>query len=246
MKIDNKTAVITGAGTGIGRATALKLAEQGANIVLNYSRSKEEAEKTLREIESFGVKAFTYKADVSKVDEVEAMCKEAVDQFGSIDILINNAGATNFVELDDLDGMLEEYWDNTFNINVKGSFFVSRACAEELKKNEGCIINITSIAGLNGAGSSMAYAASKAAGISITKSFARVLAPHVRVNSVAPGIVNTRWVDGKDEHIKKFGENTPLGRVADPEDIGSMVLGIIQGGDFVTGQTIVVDGGWTL
>lgn len=246
MEIKNKSAIVTGAATGIGRDIAIKLAEKGANLVLNYSRSEEEAAKTLEKVLSYGVKAFSYRTDVSQSDDVEAMCKETKKQFGSIDILINNAGTTDYVELHDLDGMREEYWDNAFNVNVKGNFFTSRACSNELKKNKGCIINITSIAGLNGTGSSMAYAASKAAGISLTKSFARVLAPDVRVNSIAPGIVLTRWVEGKEEHIEKHGNNTPLGRVAEPKDVGEMVIGLIEGGDFVTGQTLIVDGGWTL
>lgn len=174
------------------------------------------------------------------------MCERVTDRFGRIDILINNAGTTHFVALDDLDGMLEEYWDQIFAVNVKGMFFVSRACAEQLKKNKGCIINITSIAGLNGMGSSIAYAASKAAGISITKSLARVLAPDVRVNSVAPGIVLTRWVEGREDHVQRYGGDTPLGRVARPEDVADLVYGLILGGDFVTGQTVVVDGGVTM
>jgi 3-oxoacyl-[acyl-carrier protein] reductase len=246
MDIKGKTAIITGGGTGIGRAIALKLAQEGANIVINFSRSINEAEETKQQVEKLGVRGMIYKADVSDNAEVVEMCKKTVEHFGSIDILVNNAGTTNFVPLEDLDGLLEEYWDRAFGINVKGMFFVSRACSQELIKNKGCIINITSIAGINGMGSSMAYAASKAAGISVTKSLARSLAPNVRVNSVAPGIVITRWVDGKNDHIEKYGNGTPLGRVAYPADVADTAWGLIKGGDFVTGQTIVVDGGLTI
>jgi 3-oxoacyl-[acyl-carrier protein] reductase len=174
------------------------------------------------------------------------MCRNVINDFGKIDILINNAGTTNYVALNDLDGMLDEYWDSAFNVNVKGAFYTSRCCQNELKKNNGCIVNITSIAGFNGKGSSIAYAASKAAGISLTKSLAHVFAPDVRVNSIAPGIVLTRWVEGQEEHIRKHSEGTPLGRIATPEDVANMTSAIIQGGDFVTGQTVVVDGGWTI
>ena len=246
MDINGKTAIITGGGTGIGRAISLKLAKEGANIVINYSRSSTEAENTLKEIQSLGGNGIVIQADVSKKEQVERMYHEVISHYGGADIVVNNAGTTNFVPLDDLDGLLEEHWDNVFNVNVKGVFFVNRVFAKELRKSKGCIVNITSIAGFNGTGSSMAYAASKAAGISITKSFARVLAPEVRVNSIAPGIVKTRWVEGQDEHIRKHGDNTPLGRVATPEDVADMTWAVISGGDFVTGQTIVVDGGWTL
>jgi 3-oxoacyl-[acyl-carrier protein] reductase len=246
MEIKGKTAMITGGGTGIGRAIALKLAKEGANIIINFSRSSKEAEETLQDVKALGAEGMVYQADISKNADVTEMCKKTIERFGSIDILVNNAGTTDFVPLEDLDGMLEEYWDRAFGINVKGMFFVSRACAQELIKNNGCIINITSIAGINGMGSSMAYAASKAAGISVTKSLARSLAPNVRVNSIAPGIVITRWVDGKDDHVEKYGNGTPLGRVAYPEDVAEMAWGLIKGGDFVTGQTIVVDGGLTI
>jgi 3-oxoacyl-[acyl-carrier protein] reductase len=246
MDIKNKTALITGGATGIGKAVALNLAREGANIVINYSKSLKEAKETLEEINQCGVKGLILQGDVSDNKQVVRMFQQIIDHFGRIDILVNNAGTTNFVPLEDLNGLLEEYWDRTLNVNVKGMFFTSRACAEELKKNKGCIVNITSIAGIHGTGSSIAYAASKAAGISITKSLARVLAPDVRVNSIAPGIVNTRWVNGYEDHVKRYSEGTPLGRAAYPEDVANMVNAIILGGDFVTGQTIVVDGGWSI
>jgi 3-oxoacyl-[acyl-carrier protein] reductase len=246
MQLEGKTALVTGGGTGIGRAISLMLAREGVNIVVNYSRSEAEAADTVREIERAGSRGMLCRADVSNLGDVRAMVASALDRFGRIDVLVNNAGYTRYVDLHDLDGMEESYWDRTFNVNVKGMFFVSRACAAELVRNRGCILNITSIAGFNGTGSSIAYAASKAAGISLTKSFSRVLAPHVRVNSVAPGIVDTRWVDGREEHIQKHSDGTPLGRIATPEDVAQMSLALIRYGDFVTGQTIVVDGGWSL
>lgn len=235
--------MITGGGTGIGRAIALLLAKEGVNIAINYSRSEEDAIKTCQEIEKLGVRSLYYKADVSKDEEVRAMVDKVVTEFGTLDILVNNAGMTHFVEHSDLEGMKDEYWDDIFGVNVKGMFFCCRAAAAELKKSKGCVINITSIAGLTGLGSSIAYSASKAAATSVTKSLARVLAPEVRVNAVAPGIVQTRWVEGKDEHITRLAAGTPLGRVAEPEDIAEVVYALIAQAGFVTGQTIVVDGG---
>lgn len=246
MDIQDKTVLVTGGATGIGRAIALKLASHGANIAINYSKSRDEAEETLSLVEGFGARGLVYRADVSDERSVVEMCEAVKARFGRIDVLVNNAGTTVFIPLHELDQLLEEHWDRMLAVNVKGMFFASRACAEELRKNRGSIINITSIAGFNGAGSSIAYAATKAAGISLTKSFARVLAPEVRVNSIAPGIVGTRWVGGQEEHIKRYGEGTPLGRIADPEDVANLAWALLSGGDFVTGQTVVVDGGWSI
>lgn len=246
MEIKDKIAVVTGGGTGIGRAITLALAKKGANVAINYSRSKQEAEEVAREAESYGVQVLLCHADVSDNVKVKEMASQVIERFGRVDILVNNAGTTNFVPLEDLEGMLDEYWERAFSINVKGMFSVSRAFAEALRKSKGCIVNITSIAGMNGMGSSIAYAASKAAGISVTKSLARVLAPDVRVNSIAPGIVLTRWVEGQDDHIKNIGSGSLLGRVAYPEDVADMAVSLIVGGDFVTGQTIIVDGGKTM
>ncbi|MGC7872541.1 SDR family NAD(P)-dependent oxidoreductase [Desulfosporosinus sp. SYSU MS00001] len=241
--LQGKIALITGGGTGIGRAIALILAKAGVQIAVNYSRSEDDALKTKAEIESLGVRCLTYRADISKDEDVRLMIRKVVNDFGKLDILVNNAGMTHFVDHTDLEGLKEEYWDDIMGVNVKGTFFCSRAAAPELKKTRGCIVNMASIAGLTGLGSSIAYSASKAAVVSINKSLARVLAPEVRVNAVAPGIVQTRWVAGKDEHIAHLAAGTPLGRVATPDDIAEVVYALIAHAGFVTGQTIVVDGG---
>ncbi|GAB6154216.1 SDR family oxidoreductase [Desulfosporosinus burensis] len=241
--LNDKTALITGGGTGIGKAIALKLAQSGVNIAINYSRSEQEALKTCQEIKDLGVRCLIYKADVARDAEIRAMISQVALDFGKLDILVNNAGTTHFVDHSDLEGMKEEYWDDILGVNVKGLFFCCRAASAELKKSRGCIVNITSIAGLTGLGSSIAYSASKAAAISVTKSLARVLAPEVRVNGVAPGIVQTRWVEGKEEHISRLAAGTPLGRIADPEDIAEVVYSLVAHAGFMTGQTVVVDGG---
>lgn len=241
--LKNKTALITGGGTGIGRAIALKFAHSGVNIAISFSRSEDDALKTCQEIKDLGAHCLIYKADVKKDAEIRAMVSQVASDFGKLDILINNAGMTHFVDYSDLEGMKEEYWDEILGVNVKGLFFCCRAASDELKKSRGCIVNIASIAGLTGIGSSIAYSASKAAAISVTKSLARVLAPEIRVNGVAPGVVNTRWIEGKEDLVSRLAAGTPLGGIATPEDIAEVVYSLVAHARFMTGQTIVVDGG---
>ena len=243
--LKEKIALITGGATGIGHSVALRLAREGANIVITYSRSESEALSTAKKIRRLGVKSMVYKADVSIDDEVRNMIDKIIETFGRLDVLVNNAGRTNFVALEDLEGLREEHWDRVMATNVKGLFFCCRAAASELKKRNGCIVNITSVAGVTGMGSSIAYAASKAAAISTTKSLARVLAPEVRVNSVAPGAVITRWHKDKDK-VNQEGEKTPLQRAAHPDDISEVVYSLIAESGYITGQNIIVDGGMSL
>lgn len=240
---EKKTALITGSATGIGRAAAIRLARAGINIAINYSRSEEEAEVTRQLVEGEGVRCVVCKADVSDESAVQRMVDTVVATFGRLDILVNNAGATHFVPMDDLDGLKDEHWDRIMSVNVKGLFYCSRAAANALKEQKGIILNVTSIAGVTGMGSSIAYAASKAAAISVTKSLARVLAPDVRVNSIAPGIVLTRWVEGHEDHIEKYSAQTPLKRAATPEDVAELIYAYTHHAEFVTGQNIIIDGG---
>lgn len=240
---ETKVALVTGGGTGIGRAVSLALAAKSIRIAVNYSRSAADATATVRDIEACGSQAFAVKADVTQDSEVRAMVQETVSRFGRLDYLVNCAGTTVYVSLDDLEGLQPEHWDQIMGVNVKGLFFACRAAAPHLKDSCGAIVNITSVAGITGMGSSMAYAASKAAAISVTKSLARVLAPQVRVNSVAPGIVMTRWVAGREEHVRKLGEHTPLGRCCNAEDVADVVVPLLLSAGMITGQTIVVDGG---
>lgn len=239
----NKVAVITGGGTGIGRACALRLAREGAQVAINYSRSKADAEATQKDIEALGRDAMVYCASVTDDDAVRAMMQATADRFGRIDVLINNAGMTHFVDLEDLEGLKDAYWFEIMDVNVVGLFRCARAAAPALKASKGCIVNIASVAGVTGMGSSIAYAASKAAAISVTKSLARVLAPEVRVNGIAPGVVLTRWVDDHLDHVQKYGDATPLGRVATPEDVAEVAYSFIANAGLVTGQTLMVDGG---
>lgn len=241
--MDKKVALITGAATGIGKAVAVGLAQRDVNIVLNYSRSEAEALATAGEIQAKGASCLLHKADVADDRQVRRMIQAAAAHFGRLDYVVNSAGVTDFVDNNDLEGLKEEYWDRALGVNVKGPFFVCRAAAPFLKDTRGSIVNITSIAGITGKGSSIAYAASKAAAISVTKSLAHALAPEVRVNSVAPGIVMTRWVAGREDHVERLGKGTPLGRVCNAEDVAEVVIPLLLSAAMVTGQTLVVDGG---
>jgi 3-oxoacyl-[acyl-carrier protein] reductase len=249
MQLSGKTAIVTGSAVGVGRATALELAKRGANVVLNYSRSEEEANETVAQVEALGAKALLVRADVSGDSHVRAMVERTLEAFGAIHVLVNNAATTAFVNFADLEGLKEEQWDRILAVNLKGPFFCSRAVAPHMKSaGEGAIVNVASVAGVRAVGSSIAYAASKAGLINLTVALARVLAPEVRVNCVAPGFIDTRWLrqglgqlyEAAKQHTS---EQTPLGRVATPEDVAQVVLSLIEGADFVTGQTIVVDGG---
>jgi 3-oxoacyl-[acyl-carrier protein] reductase len=252
MELSGKTAMVTGSAVGVGRATALALARRGANVVVNYSRSKTEATETAREVERLGAKALLVRADVSKDGEVRSMVQQAVDAFGGLHVLVNNAATTVFVGFNDLEGLKEEHWDRILAVNLKGPFFCSRAAAPAIKASGGgAIVNIASVAGVRAIGSSIAYAASKAGLINLTVALARVLAPEIRVNCVAPGFIDTRWLrDGLGEFYdvakQRTAVQTPLGRVSRPEDIAQVVMGFVADADFVTGQTIVVDGGSTI
>ncbi len=250
MKLSGKVALITGGGTGIGRAIALSLAREGAAVVINYSKSEADAVKTAAELQSLGARSDTVKANVASDKQVRAMVSQVHQQWGRIDILVNNAGFTRFIDHANLEAMEEEIWDQIFAVNLKGVFFCCRAVAPVMKKQgSGRIVNIASVAGLTGNGSSIAYCASKAAAISVTKSLARVMAPEVTVNAIAPGLIDTRWLDGVDRADamrQNFKNAALLKRVGMPEDIAEVALSMVADWSFVTGQIVVVDGGRTL
>lgn len=241
--MEKRVALITGAATGIGKAVALGLAQRGIDIALNYSRSETEANETAKQITDAGVDCLLQKANVANDQQVRQMIEHTIAYFGRLDYLVNSAGVTDFVAYADLEGLKEEYWDRAMGVNVKGLFFVCRAASPYLKQTRGSIVNITSFAGITGQGSSIAYSASKAAAICVTKSLAQTLAPEVRVNSVAPGVVMTRWVAGREDHVERLGKQTPLGRVCNPEDVADVVLPLLLSSKMMTGQTVVVDGG---
>lgn len=243
MKLRDKTAIVTGAGHGIGRAIALLLAREGANVLVNYDHAERDALQVAQEISALGRKAIAFRADVSNRDEVDAMVARALSEFRQIDILINNAGLTIRARLWDL---TEDKWDRVVDVNMKGTFLCSKAVAEVMiRQGGGVIVNIASIRGITGSDSSMHYAASKAGVIALTKSLARELAPIVRVNAVAPGYIETRLhANLTPEERRAIIEATPLKRFGLPEDIAKAVLFFASDdSDYVTGQTLVVDGG---
>ena len=244
--LDGKVALVTGGGTGIGRATSLLFAKEGADVAVDYSRSQKEAETTADEIRKMGRKALAVCADVSDDGAVREMVGRTATELGRLDILVNNAGTTRFVALDDLEGLKDEDWERTIDVNVKGTFYCCRAAIPRMRETGGgVIVNVASIAGMIGLGSSIPYCVSKAGVISITRSLALTQAPDIRVNAVAPGVVDTRWVIGHEAFVEKGREATPLKRVATPEDVAAAILGLVVS-EFVTGQTVVVDGGRTM
>ena len=243
MNLQGKVALITGGGTGIGREIALSFAREGAGVAVNYSRSEKEAMATAQEIRALGVSGLAIKTDVSQDAQVRGMVAKVMEECGRLDILVNSAGTTTFVEAPDLEGLTEEIWDSNLAVNLKGTFFCCRAAVPAMRSHDGgSIINISSIAGTTGIGSSMAYCASKAGVICLTKSLARTLAPEIRVNTIAPGYVDTRWTADWPEFRQMYEEGTPLKRVAVPEDVAEAALFLVHS-DFVTGQVITVDGG---
>ncbi|GMK43635.1 3-ketoacyl-ACP reductase [Paenibacillus glycanilyticus] len=246
MELKHQTALVTGGGTGIGRATSLALASKGAAVAVNYSRSVREAEETVQLIQSLGGKAIAIRADVSKDEEVKRMTETIVQRFGTLDLLVNNASITRHIPFPDLDAATGEVWDELFDVNVKGMFYCARAAAPHMKKQgRGAVVNIGSIAGITGLGSSLPYAVSKAAVHGLTKSLARALAPHIRVNCVVPGAVATRWWAGREEQMSQLAPNLLLRQISTPEDIAQLICASLEQ-EAMTGQMITVDSGQTM
>lgn len=247
MELNGKVALITGGGTGLGRSIALQLAREGTHIIINYSKSQEEAEATAHEVQALGVKGIPLKADVSIPSEGERMIKVVEEEFGRLDLLINNAGTTKYVAFSDLGGLEEEDFIRLFKTNSLSNFFLSRAAAPLMNRGGGgCIINTVSIAGIRPAGSSIAYCMSKAAQIHLTKCLAVALAPTIRVNGVAPGLLLTRWASGfSEERIKAMENNALLKKSPSVEETASTYLYLARN-ESITGQIIVVDAGTTV
>ena len=247
MKITGKSALITGGGTGVGRAVVLQLARLGAAVAVNYSQSRTEAEATAKDARDLGVASLAVPADVSDESQVQRMVDEVQRKLGPVEILINNAAFTRFTDLADLHALSQQQWDRTFAVNVSGTLYCTRAVVPMMKsKGWGRVVNVSSIAAFTGQGSSIAYCASKAAILSLTRSFAKVLGPEITVNAVAPGLIDTRWIAARenlDEIREKYKKETPLHRVLTPDDVAEVVVSLVASMNLVTGQTIVVDAG---
>jgi 3-oxoacyl-[acyl-carrier protein] reductase len=249
MAEDRPAALVTGSASGIGRAAALRLARAGYDVAINYRRSEDDARRTMAELEALGGRHLALRADVSDDAAVAAMVAAAGAAYGRLDALVNNAGLTSSTSPDDLDGVDLAEWDRVFAVNVRGLFQVTRACADRLRAARGSVVNVASIVGLRPGPQPLAYAASKAAVVSLTRTLSRVLAPEVRVNAVAPGWIAGEWMQrtlGADygRLMERRAAWTPMKRNVTVADVAETIFSLIVSNPYVTGQTIVVDGGY--
>lgn len=247
IESSGQAALITGGGTGVGRATALQLAARGFHIAVNYSRSRDDAEQTAAAVRELGVRAIAIECNVADDAAVRQMVEACRREFGRLDVVVNNAGTTHFIPHTDLEAMSEDKWDEILAVNLKGPFFVSRAAIPLLRASGGgSIVNVASVAGLAGAGSSVAYAASKGGLITMTKSLAKAFAPDIRVNAVCPGVIISRWLDDHPEMVDAAIKITPLKRASTTDDIADVITFLACDAGMMTGQALVVDGGRTM
>jgi 3-oxoacyl-[acyl-carrier protein] reductase len=242
-------ALITGAATGIGRATAVALAASGFDVVVNYFRSEQAARETASLAQKRGAKTLLLTCDVSDDSAVRKMLGAVEQEFGRLDALVNNAGTTTEVKAQDLDALTTEEWDRVFAVNVRGVFQVTRAAVPLLRKSGGSVVNTASIVGLRPGPQPLPYAASKAAVVSLTKLLALNLGPEIRVNAVAPGWVEGDWMmrmlkDKYDDLVARRAKNTPLRRCVTAEDVAEVIVNLIISNRLVNGEIVVVDGGY--
>jgi len=246
-----KAALVTGAATGIGRAAALALARAGYDVAINYGSSEKAARMTAAEAEKAGAKTLLVQCDVSDEAGVRKMLEKVKRAFGRLDVLVNNAGTTAAWKPKDLDTLSLEEWDRVFAVNVRGLFQVTRASLPLLRNGTNpCVINTASIVGLRPGPQPLPYAASKAAVVNLTKTLAWNLGPDIRVNAVAPGWMEGDWMkrmlkENYDELMGKRAKATPLKRVVTADDVAETIMSLVQSNRFVTGEVIVIDGGFT-
>jgi 3-oxoacyl-[acyl-carrier protein] reductase len=239
-------ALVTGGGTGIGRATSLMLAAEGAAVAVNYSRSREDAERTVADVRAHGVRAVACQADVADDGAVTRMFDSVVGELGRLDFLINSAGTTRPVPLADVDAITPEDFQRIYAVNVNGVFWCCRAAIRHMRRvGGGHIVTVSSLAGFTGQGSSLVYGSSKAAAIALTRGLAASHAPDIQVNAVAPGLVETRWIkDFSPETIQAIAGQIPMGRVAQPQDVADAIFGLLVS-SYITGEVVLVSGGRT-
>jgi 3-oxoacyl-[acyl-carrier protein] reductase len=246
---ERKVAVVTGSATGVGAATALTLAQRGWNVLINYSRSETEARETQAACEAAGADTLLLRGDVSKDADCRAMVAAAAKRWKHVDALVNNAGTTVFGADAAWDNIDAEVFNRILGVNTLGVFQMVRACAPHLKAAQGSIVNVSSVAGALGIGSSVPYVASKGAVNSLTLHFARQLAPEIRVNAVCPALITSRWFEqglgpgGLDKAIAATEQHTPLRRPSTPEDVAEAIAWLICGAPTVTGELLMIDGG---
>jgi 3-oxoacyl-[acyl-carrier protein] reductase len=241
LRLKSKVALVTGSSRGIGRAIALAFAEEGASVTINYLASEQKAHDVASRIDSMGRKAIVVKADVSSIKEVNEMVGECVDHFGQLDILVNNAADFSAMGFS-LDNPDWNGWQRMVDVNIKGILVCSQSASRYmLKRKSGNIINIVA----DYAGGGLSYMLTKPAGIPLTRGLARALAPHVRVNAIKPGSINTGWVSAlPDEDKKKLRESIPLKRWGQPEDVARVAVFLASDESaYMTGTVVTVDGG---
>ena len=247
MKLNGKVALVTGASRGIGAAIASKLASLGCDVAINYAGNIQKAEETLNAVKAYGVNAQIYQANVANYEEVEAMTKQIIKDFGHLDIIINNAGITSDNLMMRMD---QDSFDSVIDVNLKGTWNVFKSITRPiLKQRSGVIINLSSVVGINGNVGQVNYAASKAGVIGLTKSLAKEFASrNIRVNAVAPGYVKSDMTAKLSEEItEKVLENIPLGQLGEVEDIANAVAFLVSDeARYITGQVLVVDGGMAI
>lgn len=244
MNLSGKVAVVTGGGTGLGRAISLHLAKAGASVVVNYSQSRTDAQQTVHDIRKLGIESTAIKADVTSSEQVKGLAYSVVERFGRVDVLVANAGTTVFREFSDLEGVTEADWDRIMDTNVKGIWLCAKHFAPYLKMHgEGRVVVVTSIAGMKPTGSSLPYSVSKAAAIHLTRGLAKALAPDILVNSIAPGLLDTRWTQGQaPTAVADYVEQSFLHRLPTLEDCAREAVGLCETNS-ITGQTVVIDSG---
>lgn len=241
--------LVTGGATGIGRACAVRFAKRGFNVVVNFSRSEQEANQAAKLVEAESQSCLLAQCDVSSDADVRSMVQRISMKFGRLDVLVNSAGTTKFLDPTDLGAMTDELWDRILAVNLKAPLYCVRASEPLLRKSEyASVVNISSVAGLRGTGSCHAYTASKGGLNALTKSLALSLAPKIRVNAVCPGPVVGRWMEQSlsSEELAKQAEEYPIPRPATPDDIATTVTYLAIEATHSTGQLLVVDGGRTM
>lgn len=249
MTRQRKVAIVTGSATGIGAACARRLAGDGWNVVINYTKSEADAQQTARLCRDVGADFFICQGSVADDDACRSMVDAAVGRWGRLDALVNNAGTTRYVPLHDMDAIAAEDFETIISVNVRGAFQMARAAEPALRATRGSVVNISSHSGMSGYGSSVVYAASKGALNTLTMSLARILAPEVRVNAVCPGYVDTRWsaqrMDPADyAHFRdRVRDLSMLNHLVSSEDVADAVAWFAGGAPGVTGQLLVVDSG---
>ena len=242
---DARVAIVTGSSSGIGAATALELSRRGWRIAVNYAQSAAQAQ----EIAEQCGEAIVVQGDVADDSDCRRVVQTALGRWGRLDALVNNAGTTKFVAQGDLDGLSAADFQRIYAVNVIGAFQMCRAAAQALRATRGAVVNVSSLASRNAVGSSIAYAASKAALNMVSMSLARVLAPEVRVNVVAPGFVETPWMaegygdEGYERVREAYARLAPLGSVAQPLEVAQTIAWLIEDAAQVSGQILYVDGG---